>query len=514
MPLAMYHIFSQQMSSKKAFLAVFFFVSVPTFSLEMISLPRQQIAELFLVLVILLLVDRKLSLGPKLTLLIMFAMSIIVSHYSLGFIGFIYMGLLLPFAFVVRNGTFQKAWGWLTRKVGGLPRSLTRSQALPGKILIILVVVYFVSGFVWYGITASGVNLNLVKSLLLMHAGGTDTEVTEFTGLPAIQFIQRDALVQTALGLDFPQASPQGKVFRVFQYVTELFLIVGCIRLIFRPKHLRFTAEYIAMSLVSALLILGCIFLPNFAKAFNTSRWYHIALIKLAPFCILGGEDIGLGVRSLWRKLRHIVRGMSWRAEAKQSRLAEAEDSQGALKFIALAVLIPYFLLTSGFIYEVTGMQVTDKIETPYSIALSSYRLDLAGVFYWRDGAAAEWLARRAGSETNVYGDSETGKLLIFSSFPGATIHLPPDVSKTQKDSDRDLHGYAAWLIHPQEYASEPLADAYLYFSAWNIQKKEVTFNIRPGLRRHLSFDDIPGLTRTIDNKNRIYNNGGAQILR
>jgi uncharacterized membrane protein len=333
--------------------------------------------------------------------------------------------------------------------------------------------------------------------------------------LPAFfQFSQRDALIQTSLGLDFPQASLQGKVFRVFQYVTELFLIVGCLRLIFRPKHLRFTAEYIAMSLVSALLILACIFLPGFANMFNTTRWYHIALITLAPFCILGGEAIWLGVSSMWRKLRHIVRGMPLRTEAKQPSLARTEDSQGALKFITLAVLIPYFLFTSGLIYEVTGQKVTDKIETPYSIALSSYRLDLVGVFYWRDGAAAEWLAQRASPETDVYCDSHTGKLLIFFKFPGSAIHLPPDVGKMQKDNGLDLPKYPPWLIHPPQYASELLADGYLYFSAWNIHKKEVTFAPLPGLRQYISFDDIPGLTPVIDSKNRIYNNGGAQVLR
>ncbi|MCJ7515975.1 MAG: DUF2206 domain-containing protein [Dehalococcoidia bacterium] len=527
MPLVMYHIFSQQMSSKKAFLAVFFFLSVPTFSLEMISLCRQQIAELFFVLFILLLVDRKLSLSSKLPLVIIFVMSIPVSHYSLGMIGLIYMGLFLPLVFIIRNGTFQKLWGWLTKKVGGLPRSLTKLQVLPAKIIVITVVVYFIFSFVWFGIIASGVNLNLVKSLWAWQTGGIVTEVSQITTeLSQTEPAQTgpgqtkpgqakpgqakpgytpagarlDPLMNTALGLDFPQASPQGKGFRIFQYITQLFLIVGCLRLIFRPKHLRFTAEYIAISLVSALLILACIFLPGFAPGLNTTRWYHITLITLAPFCILGGEAIWLGVISLWRKLRHIVRGMSLRAEAKQPSLAEAEDSQGALKFIALAVLIPYFLFNLGFIYEITGMQVTDKIDTPYSIALSSYRLDLAGVFYWRDGAAAEWLiAKKSDDSAKIYVDSHAAKLLYagFSEDPRLSGAL-----------------YSPQLAGFPPNATELQEDNYVYFTAWNIDKKELTFAIGPGLRRHCSFADIPGLTRAIENKNRIYNNDGAQVLR
>ncbi len=488
MPLLLFHIFSQQMSSKKAFLAAFFFVAVPTFSLEMVALCRQQIAELFLALVILLLVDRKLSLIPKLTLAVIFAASIVVSHYSIGFIGFIYMGLLLPFVFVIRSNIFKKIWGWLTAKTGGLSQSLLSRQALPLKILIIVVVIYFVAGFAWYGTVASGINLNLLSSL---WTGQTDiitaglsqavTQPSQLTQpLAFFDFSSRDPLIQTALGLDFLQASPQGKGFRIFQFITQLFLIIGCLRLIFRPKDLRFTAEYIALSLTSALLILACIFLPVFANLLNTTRMYHIALITLVPFCILGGEAIWLGISSLRHKTRHVVRGFN---------LASGEDSQKFLGFMALGILIPYFLFTSGFIYEVTGQKVTAKVDTPFSIAFSIYRLDLAGVFYQQDGAAARWLSKSASNEVNVYVDSHSVKLLTFYEFPGKLQVLPRDASEFKRDS-------------------------YIYFTAWNTAANEVTYSGRgPGLRQYVSLDDIPGLKEAIESKNRVYNNGGAHIL-
>jgi uncharacterized membrane protein len=337
---------------------------------------------------------------------------------------------------------------------------------------------YFVVGFAYYGSVASGVNLGLVSGLWTQQTTTiTTAEVPVF-----VQFGERDALIQTALGLDFPQASPQGKGFRVFQYITELFLIAGCLRLIFRPKDLRFTTEYIALSVTSVLLILDCIFLPNFAPALNTTRWYHITLITLAPFCILGGEAIWLGISSIWHRLRHTVH---------KAIAGKAEDSQAFLGFMALGILIPYFLFTSGFIYEVTGQEVTDKVDAPYSIALSSYRLDLAGVFYWQDGAAAQWLAQKATGEAKVYTDNHVYKLLELQDFPGQIVSLPRDGSKLPEDG-------------------------YIYFTSWNLSKGELTFSMlgKAGLRQHISFDDIPGLTKAIDSQNRIYNNGGAQIFR
>jgi uncharacterized membrane protein len=489
-PLILFHIFSQQMSRKKAFIAAFFFIAVPTFSLEMIILCRQQIAELFLALVILLLVDRKLSLGAKLTLAIIFAASIVVSHYSIGFIGFIYMGLFLPFVFLLRSRLFKKAWGWLTAKLGGLPKSLLSRQPTPAKLLIIVVIIYFVAGFAWYGTIASGVNLNLLSRLWTGQTATITTGLTEIVTEPTetteptkpiafFDFSSRDLLIQTALGLDFPQASPQGKGFRILQYITQLFLIAGFIRLLFRPKDLRFTTEYIALSVTSALLILACIFIPYFANQLNTTRMYHIALITLAPFCILGGEGIWLGISLLWRKTRHVVRGFS---------LASGEDNQAFLGFMALGILIPYFLFTSGFIYEVTGQKVTDRIDTPYSIALSSYRLDLAGAFYWQDGAAAQWLTQHATDETRVYADHHTYRLIWFYDFPGQITSFPYNASHLPVDS-------------------------YIYLSTWNTDKSELNFAVGPGLRKHVSFSSIPGLNTAMEGKNRVYSNGGAQIL-
>lgn len=494
-PLILFHVFSQQMSPKKAFLAAFFFIAVPTFSLEMISLCRQQIAELFLALVILLLVDRKLSIGPKVILAAIFAPSIVVSHYALGFIGFIYMGLFLPLVFVIRSSIFRKAWGWLTRKAGGLPQSLTGRQpgALPIKALVIVAVIFFIFGFTWYGTIASGKNLDVLSSLWTRQTGIITTELSKLVPKstqpnehPAFfNFSQRDVLIQTALGLDFPQASPQGKGFRILQYITQLFLIIGCLRLVFKPRLLGFTAEYIALSLTSAMLILACIFLPYFANLLNTTRMYHIALITLAPFCILGGEGIWLGVSHLWQKIRrgNVVRGFS---------LASGGDNQAFLSFMALGILIPYFLFTSGFIYEVTNSKVTDRIDAPYSFALSSYRLDLTGVFYWRDGAAAEWLNQKVDKKTDVFSDQHASKLLRLygiHEFPGNAAMIPRDASKLPVNS-------------------------YIYLTTWNINEGEITFEINPGLSEHISFDDIPGLIDIIEGKDRVYNNGGAQVLR
>ena len=197
-------------------------------------------------------------------------------------------------------------------------------------------------------------------------------------------------------------------------------------------------------------------------------------MITLAPFCILGGEAIWLGVSSLWQKLRRRIKASEF-----------AEDSQGYLKFLVLAVLIPYFLFTSGFIYEATGQEVTDKIDAPYSIALSSHRLALTGNLYWRDEACADWLAPYLNDESIVQAGL-TGRLFLF--------------------------GRPEFRHRMQGLSLELTEGMYAFLTSWNIEKQEMSATAGIGLRRSISFDEL-GLHDIIESKNRIYNNGGAQIL-
>jgi len=311
-------------------------------------------------------------------------------------------------------------------------------------------------------------------------------------------FTTREPLIQTALGLDFASASSQGKAFRIFQYIVQFLLAVGFIRLIFAPRKLRFTAEFIALATGSALLLVASIFLPGFADSMNATRFFHIALILLAPLCILGGESIWLGVRALWHKA---------------GTVSVTEDNQVYLRFLTLAVLIPYFLLTSGFIFEVTRHEVIDRIDAPYSIALSSHRIDIGGVFNRQDGAGADWLRPRLNEEDAVYADLFGWLLLGYES----AVIGDPVITEFY------LVRIASWRPNifdnrPPEIPllwglSQVSQDSYLYFRTWNITSQKITSHAGiAGCRKSMGFDEA-GVDSLFKGGNRIYNNGGAQVL-
>ncbi|MBM3175509.1 MAG: DUF2206 domain-containing protein [Chloroflexi bacterium] len=512
LPLALFQIFRQQIGDRKAFLSVVFFVAVPTYILEMIALCRQQIAELFLVLLLLILVTNKLSSFSKTFLTCVFALSMAVSHYALGFIGFIFLGLFLPLLLILRSRAFSRIWQWTAGGRDRLPESMVQTTRFPYE-YIALVLVYFVLGLTYYGVVASGINLSTLDSLWRSQWSDLFSGIGSSIAVPqpppatitAPQIGSSDSLIRTALGLDFAAATLLGKIFRIFQYLTQLFIIVGCLRLIFRPRGLNFVPPYICFSITSALLLAACILLPNFASPLNTTRWYHLSLITLAPFCILGGETIWLGISSLWHKIRHIAPGTSsaarcrpviarqscepktWQSE-KQPHSNNSDNNQTHLKFVALAVLIPYFFFTSGVIFEVSKHQVTDRIDIPYSIALSSYRIDLAGVFNQQDGAAAQWLSLNVPHNSKIYVDDHTSQLLKFYGINKEQItHYPQDSDKLQDAS-------------------------YAFLSSWNVSKGELTFAVGPGLRRHTKTEDLPGL-RDAEHMNQLYCNGSAKVL-
>ena len=482
MPVAMYRALRIQIGPEKAFLAVFLFLSIPTFALEMISLCRQQVAELFFILVILLLCEKRLPANTKIAMSVIFSASIAVSHYALGFITMIYYGLALVSVLFMRSKYFLSFWGWVTSRTGGLPDSLTPSEIrkLPISVVIVPAIAYFIIAFIWYRIVGSGINLEFLSGIWTTFSDAlTRIVVRVLTGAGSLldyaRMGQADLLVKIALGMDFGQVSWLGKSFRVLQYAVQILTVTGCLRMIIWPKGINFRLEFLAISLISAALLVACIVIPDFSSLLNATRWYHLAMITLSPFCIVGGQTIWQAITLLIRKLRN-----------NPCLKSVPGVNQGFFTALTALILVPYFLISSGLFFEITRQDTANSIDAPYSIALTSYRLDLAGIFNLQDGAAARWLGgQREGAA--IFTDHHARK--IFSIFKSNTELL---------DMPRD------GVYHP----------GYLYLSSWNNIQGEMSFATRgkPGLREHLKLTEIPGLHDHLNNSDRVYVNGGAAI--
>ncbi|MEN4069246.1 MAG: DUF2206 domain-containing protein [Methanobacterium sp.] len=461
-PLALFQVFRKQTDDKIAFFAVFFFMSFLVFFTEMLALARQQIAELFFALSILLFLDKRMAVAKRAALLITFSFSVVVSHYGLSYFYMGYLILSLCLLSFARSSTLRHLWAGLSARFrkgkGGIQIDTLLPISAEEKISTIHLSTTFVTlsvvfGIFWFIYTAAGTGFSTIvfigdhvyHSLGELFNPGT-----------------RDPTILLALGLaSLELASVQRSIFLVIQYITQLFIVVGVIGFVFNLRKTRFQPVYIAMTLISFLLLGLCIILPYFARFWNMSRIYHLTLFFLTPFCILGGIAI---VRWLFRLL--------------PTRVFRASTNSIYLKVVVMLVLIPYFLFNTGFIFEVSG-------DAPTSIALNA-EMDFPR-FNEQELFGKEWLSLNKEKHTTVFAD-EHGRLLLY--------------------------GYLHRRVGTFWSETTEIADnSYIYLRSWNIKQGEVMPSWEERHRR-IELQNSPFYDNVLSYRNRIYDNGAARVYR
>ena len=497
-PLALYRIYRLQFGPRHAFFAAFFFIAMPMFTMDMAQLARQQISELFFVLVILLLVDRKLSLTQKAILAIIFSLGGSVTYYGMGPILTGYLILCWLVLSLIKSRPGRNLWRWVTGKRSALPADLTSSGAFTSKAMWGIIGVFLVGTLTYYFVTASGQTIggfnvltNILKSTAQQIGTPPPTPTTvELPGFilniidrfPFLNPLARESLAQTAIGLDFAIASPWGKIWRVFQYLVEIFIVVGFLRLVFQPRGMKVKMEFLSMVLISGLVLAGVYFSTASSYGMGVTRVFHITLFFLSPLFLLGGELIVYGIINLVRVFRR-------RISASWLNL----DNPALLRFPVLFVLIPYFIFNSGTVFELSRSQTSNFIDTPYSISLSGHRVELTTISNRQDIVAAEWIFAVRNKEYQILADHHVG--WFGAQFGAETIA-----------GKRPLNQYF--------YLSEEIpSPSYIYLRTRNIQERELAFNVSYAARQSVSFDDLPSFALAIIKSDRIYNNGSAQVL-
>lgn len=456
-PVVLYRIFKSQFGVKVACFGTIFFMIMPAYFLELPALPRQQASELMFVVALFLIIVSKLRLGVKLPLVAVFASLAIVFHYSLFPIVAAYFG------------------------VGCLTLLFFKNRTFPVKHLATITVVLIALGVFYFGNVAGGIPLKSMSwlgqsqlSQIIPSVGAPSSEpLIPSTLPPAISpetpvpttpsthrptFEEHESLMQTALGMDMGQSSNAGKAFRVLQGITQALLAVGFVQLIRKRKALK--PEYLGFCAGSVAILSLCLVAPGFSAMLNATRFYHIALLLLAPAMILGGLII-------------------FRSH----------------KILTLAVLIPYFLLTSGFIFEATKSTQTERLDVPFSVALSHQRLDLTSVYSDNDIAVKDWAYERR--LLPIYADLN-GELLLEDNY--------------------GLEGwgkglkYLPFLDDPTTGKRETIPpDSYIFLRERNNETQTVTFWNGPGLRITYSYAEF-GLTEELKDRPIIYQRGNATI--
>lgn len=476
-PLALFLAYREQVGAKRAFFSAFFLISVLSFAG---SETRQEVAEFFLALFVLLMVTPRLSRFQKSALAIICIMALPVSHYGLAYILLGFFILCWAIINLLKTKAVTSWWEKLTNRFASPspqgdsanPAGHLASPILSGT----LVSLYLVFALAYYMYTASGTMFTAIVTIP-QHI---IQNISEF-----FNPLARESLVTAAIGGDIANVSITGKAFRVVQYAAQFLIIVGFIRLTLKSTRTKFTIEYTVLTAVSALMLFACIAIPYFSGYLETERFYRIALLFLAPLCVMGGEAI-------WQGLSTLTKRRSLPVKFRQGlilALNHGNVNQAYLGALTLAVLIPYFLFNTGFIFEVTKSELYDVVDTPSSVALSSYRVDMKASNH-REHAANEWLSHVVDNRSPIYADIYA-VLAINIILPGRVGVLPLDAGQMPENT-------------------------YIYLKTWNLNRNEAVFQMSRGERiwfEHISFDAQPKLRRLIGSKDLIYDNGGTKIF-
>jgi uncharacterized membrane protein len=390
-PLILYRAYEIQTRRSIALLSVFTYVSATAFfGLEALTLARQMIAELLLVLLVFLLVNKNLSFRSRLFLLTVLSAGLVVSHYALAY-------LFLAFAFV----------SFIT----------LRNSKSKGILSLAVLLLLFSLTFTWYVYVSDAPLLKLSNDFTRIK----NNFVGDFTSVSS-----RSAQVATLVSAPPTIVS---LVHRAIVLLQNSLMGIGVVLLFLGRKELqfdkklaefgskfgttlksfsKFDVSFCVMAVISLVILVACIVIPNFASAtFNFTRFYAMAIIFLAPFFVLAGEAV-------FNRLGSMMKAFISRASHRKVSFSHGNI---ALQLVAI-IVVAAFLFNVGFVEHVTGvypeswaLDMNQKFHSKdIGVRLSYY----TEILKEQDVVAAVWFAGYMNRSYNIYAGTANGVLVSY----------------------------------------------------------------------------------------------------
>lgn len=274
-PLGLYSIFQRQTTNKIAFFACFLFISIFMFFLEMPYLARQEIGELFFVLMIMLMLERDISDRNILIMTVVFIPALLVSHYSMDYI-YIFLVISSYLIILLRNRNltdkYPRLGKWPFISFFFKSADSTEKPRMRYKLQILLL---FSITILYYLFVSSSVLFNL-----------TLTTINNLITLSYLYLFNPNALL--TVGIVTSEKTFLRSIALVLHLLIEGFIAVGILALLCRRTKMKFNENYALFTVMSFVLLILVIVVPFLAGALNPERFYQIALIFLSVFFVIG----------------------------------------------------------------------------------------------------------------------------------------------------------------------------------------------------------------------------------
>lgn len=360
-PLVLYLAFNKITNHKIAFLSVFYFTFVSTFFTEMTTLGRQEIAELFLSLLIFLIANSAIRGKKQAALLTFFGISLVISHYGTDYFFVFLLTTSLFILFLLRT------------------TQMPHQKRTFSTLFVVLCLVVTSSWYIY--VSNSAAFTSMVQ--LVSNIGGNLNNFLNPRTSEVLNLILSES------------QSPVHFLYKVFQIVMQFFIAVGIIDLVLslKRKKPKFDLGLSSLTIVSFFVCIAAIGVPFLSGALDAARLFHLTLFFLAPFCVLGALSV---FNFLFSTKNHL---------SKKRTVINT-----ALFFKVFSIILAVFLLfNSGFVYEIFQ-------DHPNSLSLSQNWINTKGTatdnftFYSAvtppdDVAGAKWLLQYRNSTWGVYSD-------------------------------------------------------------------------------------------------------------
>lgn len=444
-PLCLYSAYKRQIGNKNAVIAVFYLLIISTFYANITTLPRQEIGLIMLSLIVLVMVNNDLNQTMKTTLMIIWIMGIITTHYSISyllilfFIGFIF----IRFLFRIKNRTI---------------------------VSINFFVLFVTLSISWYLYNAQS---SLLESMINV---GTHISSSLITGFINLQSREVTYILTTGI----PGSIRYAHVFLLL--LMQLFIGIGILKLIFERRFKVLQNDYSLLSVISLLFLICCILVPLLSDSMGLERLYIIVLFFLAPYVMSGGE-LGLTIffGIIKRGIGNIHNLISKCPFSKQpSHCPPMHDMSSTnccqlhnhnICFIISSIaVIGLFLFASGFVYSVSGQSYS-------SPALNTEHSYKAAWFTYPEEAAGYWLLDRMQQSNEVWVDDSGRNFFLAYRESDFTNQFTVDKVALESDKQIPLGAYIYLRKYNLEHGTVLCVISTTESVAWKRYIKEVKIN-------------------------------------
>lgn len=454
-PLGLYIIVGKSIDKKVAFLSSFFFVALFVFYNEMLGLARQQIAEFYFILLILLMIKNNITSINKSYLLIIFGFSLAVSHYGLSYVYMICIILIWIMMYLGNTSVIRRLSNYLNLRES--KNEIIKNKSIKSTFIIL----YIVFSLMWYIYVYGSSGFD---SIVRIASHISNSIFNEFLKPHSTQ----------ALGIILTQTS--SNIHEITKYLhlsTQFFIGIGLLSVLFKRKtESNFNSEYKMFSLAMFFLVVSGILIPRFSDPLNTSRLYQISLLILAPYCIIG-------FICMFRFLISILKNLSFNTIFSRS-----------VKIFSIFIVF-YLLFNSGWIYEITQ-------DNPSSIALSKESITTNGNYIDKmifhsiyitdiEYKGSKWISYY-GRDGIIYSDSTTENYLISY-------------------GEMELKNHKI-ITNKTELLEK---GTFLFLGFGNIRYEKCSSIIFNQGRSRTMFN-LSTIKNILDYNNKIYSNGGSEV--